>query len=278
MPLSHRIAEAEQAIRQLVPELGELPRPQTAIILGSGLGVLAERIKADASIAFSELPGFVPATAPGHRGRLVIGSLGGQQVVCTQGRLHGYEGNSPASIVFPLYVMHALGAERLIVTNAAGAINEGFSTGDMMLISDHINFTGDSPLVLDADTDVPLSGFDMTWVYTEALRELAKEAASDLGLELREGVYLGLRGPTFETPAEIRAFRRWGADAVGMSTVYEAIVASALGMSVLGLSLMSNMAAGIEAKRLTVEDVQEAAEQCEQSFCELLEGIMRRLP
>jgi purine-nucleoside phosphorylase len=212
---------------------------------------------------------------------LVIGQLAGQQVVCMQGRLHGYEGNTPEQSVFPLYVMQALGARRLIVTNASGAINEGYQVGDVMLVSDHINLTGLTPLTLNADSDLGMPHFDMTYAYTPALRALAKRVAEQIGFgagslpTLREGVYLGVRGPSFETPAEIRAFRVWGADAVGMSTVHEVLVASSLKMEVLGLSLIANMAAGIKDQELTTDEVMDIGQRQSAAFSRLVEEIVQ---
>jgi purine-nucleoside phosphorylase len=260
----------------------ELPIPTTALILGSGLGGLAAKIEPILSFKFAEIPHFPQSTAPSHAGRMIIGKLAGQLVICSQGRLHTYEGNTPEQTVFPLRLMHALGAKRLVVTNAAGAINESYRIGDIMLISDQINFTGTSPLTFDAQTDAGELKFDMTYAYTPALRELAKSAAETNGIAssgctLREGVYLGLRGPSFETPAEIRAFRVLGADAVGMSTVHEVIFASALGMEILGLSLMTNMAAGIEDKTLSTEEVTDVGEKRAELFTALVERILSEL-
>jgi purine-nucleoside phosphorylase len=241
---------------------------------------VAERIEPQLIVPYSEIPHCNPATAPFHAGRLIFGRLAGQQVVCMQGRLHCYEGNTPAQTVFPLYVTHALGARRLIVTNAAGGINEGYRVGDIMLIADHINHTGTSPLTLDADTDVANLDFDMTYAYTPALRVLARRVAETgalSGSTLREGIYLALRGPSFETPAEIRAFRGWGADAVGMSTAHEVIAASALGMEVLGLSLITNMAAGIKDQPLTVSEVADAGRQHATVFSTYIEAILGAL-
>jgi purine-nucleoside phosphorylase len=175
-----------------------------------------------------------------------------------QGRLHAYEGNTPEEVVFPLRVMARLGAKTLVITNAAGGINESFDAGDLMLITDHINFTGANPLTLNAEQGLDMFP-DMTHAYTPALRKKALSAAEACGLKLRQGVYIGLRGPNFETPAEIRAFRIWGADAVGMSTVFEVLTAASLGMNILGLSLITNMAAGILDQPITGEEVLEAS-------------------
>jgi purine-nucleoside phosphorylase len=245
-------SRVDQAVAVVKPQLSVSPR--IALILGSGLGGLADHIETHASIAYEDIPHFKQSGAPGHVGRLVFGELAGQQVVCMRGRLHGYEGHSSEDVVFPLRVMHALGASTLIVTNAAGGINTSFEVGDVMLITDHINLTGINPLTLGNEQGLHVFT-DMSYAYTPALREEAFARAKECAIELRQGVYLGVRGPSFETPAEIRAFRAWGADAVGMSTVFETIVAAALGMDVLGLSLITNMAAGVLDQPITGEEV-----------------------
>ncbi|MDR2586799.1 MAG: purine-nucleoside phosphorylase [Coriobacteriales bacterium] len=267
MSLNSRIAQARAVIQ---PRL-ETP-PQVALICGSGLGGLAEHIDAPVTINYEEIPHFKTVGAPGHKGRLVFGTFAGQQVVAMQGRLHGYEGNTAEEVVFPLRVMHALGARTLIVTNAAGGINTDFEVGDVMLIIDHINFTGMNPLTIGAEQE--LYRFpDMSHAYTSELRHKALAAAETCGMALRQGVYIGVRGPSFETPAEIRAFRVWGADAVGMSTVFEAITAASLGMEVLGLSLITNMAAGIFDAPLAGGEVLEVSEAISQK----LECFMAKL-
>jgi purine-nucleoside phosphorylase len=269
MSQKNRVA---QAVATIEPHLSAQPR--IALILGSGLGGLAERIDIQFSIDYRSIPYFKESGAPGHVGRLIFGELAGQQVVCMQGRLHAYEGNSATEIVFPVQVMHALGAQSLIVTNAAGAINTDFEPGDIMLITDHINLTGSHPLTLGDEQDT--SEFtDLTYAYTPALRKKAFAATEACDLTLRQGVYLGVRGPTFETPAEIRAFRVWGADAVGMSTVFEVMAAASLGMQVLGLSLITNMAAGILDQPITGCEVLElskvAARQMEALVLKVLD-------
>jgi purine-nucleoside phosphorylase len=273
MPFNERIEQATAAIR---PHLATMPPPRVALILGSGLGCLAERIDAHASVSYGDIPHFRQSGAPGHAGRLIFGTLAGQQVVCMQGRLHGYEGNSAEDIVFPLRVMHALGARTLVVTNAAGGINTAFGVGDVMLISDHINLTGTNPLTLSAD-EGPHAFVDMSYAYTSALRTAALEAAESCGIVLRQGIYLGVRGPSFETPAEIRAFRAWGADAVGMSTVFEVIVAASLGMEVLGLSLITNMAAGVLDGPITGEEVLETSKVAARTLETLVLETLRML-
>ncbi len=253
MELNERILAAVDYIK---PHLSNTP--DVALVLGSGLGGLAQSINEHTAIYYNDIPHFKAAGAPGHTGRLIFGELSGKQVVVMQGRLHAYEGHSAADIVFPLQVLNALGATTLIITNASGGINEAFDVGDIMLITDHINFTGMHPLTL-SDGTAATDFCDMTYAYTPALQTRALEAAGKCEVKLHRGVYLGLRGPSFETPAEIRAFRVWGADAVGMSTVLEVIAASALRMNVCGLAMISNKAAGILDEPLLGEDVMKAA-------------------
>jgi purine-nucleoside phosphorylase len=250
--------------------------PEVALILGSGLGGLASLINIEASIGYEDIPHVKTSGAPGHAGRLLFGTLAGRRVACMQGRLHNYEGHTPSEIVFPLQLLKTLGAQTLIVTNAAGGVNLSYSVGDIMLISDHINFFGANPLTMNPEQGV--SDFvDMTYAYTPALRSLAFGVGEKLGLKLREGVYLGLRGPNFETPAEIRAFRIWGADAVGMSTVFEVLAAVQMEMRVLGLSLITNMAAGVLDEPLVgdhvIEASQHAAADLQALMLELLPGV-----
>lgn len=231
----------------------------TGIVFGSGLGGLVDMLANPVYIDYSNVPNMVSSTAPLHEGRFVLGSIAGQQVVCMQGRLHAYEGYTAQQIAFPIYVMHALGARELFVTNAAGGINAEFNVGDLMLIEDHINFQFMNACVGEDRSDLHPRFFDMTHAYDPALREEARLAAADIGLELRSGVYIGDLGPSFETPAEIRAFRVLGADAVGMSTVQEVIAANALGLKVLGVSMISNPAAGVLDEPLSMDDVTKAA-------------------
>ena len=275
MALKENIAQATEFIR---PQLAHMP--DIVLVLGSGLSTLAQRINVQAAFTYSDIPHVKTTHAPGHAGRLLFGELFGRQVVVMQGRLHAYEGHSAADIVFPLQVVQALGARTLIITNAAGGINASFAVGDIMLVNDHINFTGMHPLTLSPDAGA--GGFvDMTYAYTPALQKQALEAADACGLTLQQGVYLGLRGPSFETPAEIRAFRIWGADAVGMSTVLEVIAACALKMNVCGLSLISNMAAGMLEQPLSGDDVLEAsniaAEHMERLIGTLLKDYAREM-
>ena len=244
------VQEAAEYVRA---RIGETPR--IGLILGSGLGGIAEVIEDKHVIPYGEIPHFVCSTAPGHKGQFVAGRFGGKPVICMQGRLHFYEGHALSDIIFPVRVMKQLGVTSLIVTNAAGGINTSFQVGDLMLIEDHINFMGTNPLIGPNDASFGPRFCDMTYTYTPALRQAAQEAAQSLGLTLQKGVYLGCTGPSYETPAEIRAFRTLGADAVGMSTVPEVIAASHCGLQVLAFSLITNMAACILDQPLTEEEV-----------------------
>ena len=214
--------------------------PRVAVVLGSGLGSFAERVEQPVAIAYQDIPHFPRPTVEGHSGRLLVGSVAGTPVAVMQGRVHAYEGYSPEEVTFPIRVLGRLGITTLIVTNAAGGIRLDLKQGQLVLISDHINFSGRNPVSGPNDERLGPRFFDMTDAYSKRLRLLAHAAA-----ELEEGVYLSLSGPSFETPAEIRAFRGWGADMVGMSTVQEVIVARHMGIEVLGISCVTNMAAGI---------------------------------
>jgi len=236
-------------------------KPQIGIILGSGLGGIAEKIEGKTEIPYREIPHFACSTAPGHKGQLVSGSLAGVDVICMQGRLHFYEGHPMQDIAFPIRVMKLLGIETLVVTNAAGGVNLSFNVGDIMLIEDHINFQGTNPLIGENSSEFGPRFCDMTYTYTPELREIAAAAAEKLGIKLQKGVYLACTGPSYETPAEIRAFRILGADAVGMSTVPEVIIASHAGLKVLAFSLITNMAAGVLDQKLTEEEVIEIGQR-----------------
>ena len=266
------IQQAAQLVRQRLPQA-----PSVGIVLGSGLGGLADQVQNPVYIPYSEIPGFAVSTAPGHAGRFVAGMLAGKYVLCMQGRLHSYEGHSMQSIVFPIRVMAALGIETLVVTNAAGGVNTGFSIGDLMLIEDHINFMGANPLTGPNLDELGPRFCDMTFAYDPALRQLAQQVAQQQGVTLQQGVYLGYMGPSYETPAEIRAFRTLGADAVGMSTVPEVIAANHCGLKVLAMSLITNMAAGIEKKKLSGDEVIEIANQRAKELQTLVSGIIQQL-
>lgn len=249
-------------------------RPRIAIVLGSGLGALAERVEDAFAVPYSEIPHFPRSTAPGHAGKLVIGGLEGQPVVAFAGRAHLYEGYSASDVVFGVRLARQLGAEALIVTNAAGGVRASFTPGTLMLISDHINLTGANPLTGPNDSRLGRRFPDMSEAYDAQLRRLAREVARRRQMIMPEGVYLGLLGPNYETPAEIRMARMLGADAVGMSTVLEAIAANHAGLRVLGISCITNMAAGMLPQKLSEEEVIETADQVHEAFAALIRGIV----
>lgn len=228
---------------------------EIGIILGSGLGSLGDEITDPQYVDYKDIEGFPVSTAPGHKGRFIFGKLNGKNVMCMQGRLHLYEGHPVESVILPIRVMKNMGVKYLFVTNAAGGINESFDVGDIMLITDHINFTGKNCLVGKNNDKYGVRFPDMSFAYSPALREIALKTAEKMNIKLKQGVYIGCSGPSYETPAEIRAFRVLGADTVGMSTVQEVIVANHCGMEVLGFSLVSNKAAGLSGERLTEEEV-----------------------
>lgn len=266
--------EASQKV--LLEKLGTL-KPEIGIILGSGLGPLADHIQDALYIPFEEVPYMKTATASSHVGRFVCGTLSGKNVVAMQGRLHGYEGNEAWEVAYPVWLMHLLGVKILITTNAAGAINESYQVGDFCLMQDHINLTGRNPIV-GTDPDGLAPRFvPMKDAYDPALRQIAKVVADDLSISIQEGIYLGLLGPSFETPAEIRAFRVLGADTVAMSVVEEVIAARHVGIKVLGISLVSNMACGIEGASPCDDEVLDVAKSKEADFVALIKGVVSRL-
>ncbi len=252
-------------------------RPEVGLILGSGLGPLAERIEEPAFLPFADVPHMQESTATSHVGRFVSGRLGGKPVLAMQGRLHGYEGNSAQQVAFPVWLMHELGVGTLVTTNAAGAINESYQVGDFCLMTDHINFTGRNPVVGTDPDGIAFRFFSMLDAYDPRLRAIANEVAAERGIPVQNGVYLGLLGPSFETPAEIRAFRAWGADTVAMSVCEEVIAARHVGMAVCGISLVSNMACGVEGASPNDVEVLEVAARREGDFCALVSGLVERL-
>lgn len=250
-------------------------QPKIGLILGSGLGVLANEIQEAQVIPYDDIPHFPVSTVEGHAGQLVIGKLESQPVVAMQGRFHFYEGYGMKEVTFPIRVMREMGVETLIVTNASGGINESFHAGDLMLIRDHINFTFTNPLIGSNHPEWGVRFPDMSQAYDPAYRQLAYRVAEAHDVKLEEGVYVGFTGPTYETPAEIRMCRRLGADAVGMSTVPEVIVARHAGIRVLGISCITNMAAGILPQPLSHDEVMETAEQAKPKFIRLVKGIVK---
>jgi purine-nucleoside phosphorylase len=265
--------ESADALRQ---RLGDFV-PQVLLILGSGLGALGDEVEDPIVVPYGEVPHLKRSTAPDHKGQFVFGRLAGQDVAVMQGRLHTYEGWSFADVSYPVRVLRLLGAETLIVTNAAGAVNTSFSAGDIMLITDHIKFFGVSPLCGPNIDEFGPRFPDVSAVYTPALRETARQAARDLDIPLREGVYMYFPGPQFETPAEVRAARLLGADAVGMSTVPEAIVAAHCGMKVLGFTLCTNMAAGVLDQPLSGDEVIAAGQAAGPKFVALVKACLGKV-
>ena len=248
--------------------------PKVAIILGSGLGPFAYHVEHSISLPFTEIPHFPKPSVVGHSGLMVIGTLHGTPIVVMQGRVHYYEGYPASEVVFPIRVLKQLGIEKLIVTNAAGGIREGLQRGQLVLISNHINLTGTNPLIGKNDSKFGERFFDMTEPYSERLRKLAKTVAKKEGFNLEQGVYLAVSGPSFETAAEIRAFRILGADLVGMSTVHEVIVARHMKIEVLGLSCVTNLAAGIQGKPLDHYEVLETGIHVQQRFAEFMTSLI----
>lgn len=251
--------------------------PAVGLILGSGLGVLADEIEQPITVRYQDIPGFPVSTVAGHKGQFVFGKLEGLPVVAMQGRFHFYEGYSLAEVTLPVRVMKKLGVRTLIVTNASGGVNTSFEPGDLMLIRDHINWLGSNPLIGPNDETFGVRFPDMSKAYSDRLIETAKVAARQLDLSLQEGTYLATSGPTYETPAEVRMMRKLGADAVGMSTVPEVIAARHADIEVLGISCISNMAAGILDTPLAHSEVIEMTERIREDFLKLVQKILAEL-
>lgn len=252
---------------------------RVGVVLGSGLGRVADRVFDDggAAVEYGEIPHFPTSAIEGHRGRLVFGHTGGVPVLLMQGRVHRYEGWSAAEVAFPTKVLLALGVERLLLTNAAGGIGDGMKPGDLMLISDHLNLTGDSPLMGPNDDRLGTRFPDMSDPYASSLREIARAVAKEQALPVVEGVYAGVLGPTYETPAEIRMLRTLGASAVGMSTVYECVAANHGGAKVLGISCITNLAAGMSDHPLSHDEVKETADRVAKVFSDLVLALIPKL-
>jgi purine-nucleoside phosphorylase len=263
--------KAAAAIRKRAPT----QQPKVGIILGSGLGGLSKSIADAVRIPFADIPGFPNATIAGHEGAVIVGSLGGREVVALSGRFHMYEGHPAALAAFPVRVFHALGALELFVSNAAGGISPKLAVGDLMMISDHLNLMGANPLVGEAQ-DGEIRFPDMTDAYNPGLRWVLRTTAEKLGITLREGIYAGLLGPSYETPSEVKMLRLLGADAVGMSTVPEVIVARALGMRVAGVSCITNAAAGVTGSALSHAEVLETTNRVSASFESLVTEFLAR--
>ena len=267
-----RAEEAAAAIRERIAII-----PRVAVVLGSGLGSFADRVEQAVAIPYSDIPHFPRPTVEGHSGRLVVGTVAGTPVAVMQGRVHAYEGYGPEDVTFPTRVLGRLGIHTLVVTNAAGGVRLDLQQGQLVLLCDHINLTGRNPVVGPNDERLGQLFFDMTEAYGRRLRLLAHAAAARHGITLPEGVYLSLSGPSFETPAEIRAFRSWGADLVGMSTVQEVIVARHMGIEVLGISCVTNMAAGILDQPINHLEVMETSARAQAHLTTLLVELLPRL-
>lgn len=272
MMLHTKVQESAAYLRDSLPQ-----SPRIGIVLGSGLADIADQIEDAACIPYPSVPYMAASTAPGHRGCFICGNLGGNYVICMQGRLHPYEGHSARDIAFPIQVMAALGVDTLIITNATGGINESYRPGDLVLIADHINLTGDNPLIGPPDETVGPRFSDMVGAYTPELRDKAQAVAGRLGIELKEGVYIGVKGPSFETPAEIRAFRVLGADVVGMSSVFEVIAAVNCGMKVLGISLVTNMGAGMSEVAITSDEIDAIGQRRAVQICSLVRELLHEI-
>ena len=274
--MSYTFAQYQESADFIRAKLGGFT-PKVAMILGSGLGFLGDVVEDPIRVSYHDIPHFKASTAPGHKGQLVFGTLRGQKVAVMQGRMHHYEGYSYEEVSYAVRVLSLLGCTQLIVTNAAGCVNTEWKAGDLMLITDHIKIFMESPLRGPNVAQFGVRFPDASKLYTPALRQVARDAASALNIPLREGVYMFFPGPQYETPAEVRFARIAGADAVGMSTAPEVITAGHCGMNVLGFTLLSNMAAGILDQPLTEEEVLEAAEACKDKFSRLVLACLKKL-
>jgi purine-nucleoside phosphorylase len=268
--MDQRLEETRVFIQSRFPE-----RPDIAIVLGSGLSVLAGLIEGATTIPYREIPHFVQPTVSGHAGELICGVLEKRRVICMSGRFHFYEGHSLDVITYPIKVFKLLGVTTLILTNAVGGVNSSFAPGDFMIINDHINMMGVNPLVGVNNDQLGPRFPDMSEVYSRRLIGVARKAARAMSLDIREGVYVALTGPSYETPAEIRMIRTLGGDAVGMSTVPEAIVARHMGLETLAISCVTNAAAGIEERPLSHDEVTATASRVKEKFCELVSNIIK---
>lgn len=270
--LLQKMEEAKGYIQSL-----QTIKPTIGLILGSGLGELADEIQDAVRVPYESIPHFPVSTVEGHAGQLVIGRLQGQAVIAMQGRFHYYEGYSMQEVTFPVRVMKALGVEHLIVTNACGGMNPGFEPGDLMLIQDHLNMTGANPLIGENEAELGPRFPDMSRAYTPELLGLVEETAKSLDIRVKKGVYAGITGPTYMTPAELKMLRLVGGDAVGMSTVPEVIVASHMKMKVIGISCVTDMAIGEHLEPLSHEQVIEVANRTKPKFISLVKEIVTRL-
>lgn len=267
-----RIEKALHHIRSRVDFI-----PEVLVVLGSGLGSMAEEVENPVVIPYGEIEGFLVSNVEGHKGQFVFGTYQGRRVVMMQGRFHYYEGHSMREITLPVFVMKQLGVEKMIVTNAAGGVNTDFAPGDLMLITDHINFSGNNPLMGENLKEFGPRFPDMSRAYDRSLLELGERIAKEEGIRYQKGVYALYTGPSYETPAEIRAFRLLGADAIGMSTIPEVIVANYAGMKVFGVSCITNMASGILDQPLNHAEVMEVSARVRQSFTTLISRVLKEM-
>ena len=274
--MNYTFAQYQESADYIRSQIGGFA-PKVAMILGSGLGYMGDIVENPIAVPYQNIPHFKVSTAPGHKGQLVFGTLEGQKVAVMQGRMHHYEGYSYEEVSYAVRVLRLLGCDTLIVTNAAGCVNLDWKAGDLMLIADHIKFFMESPLRGENLPEFGVRYPDASHLYTPALREMARQTARELGIGLREGVYMYFPGLQFETPDEVRAARVLGADAVGMSTVPEAIAAAHCGYEILGVTLCANMAAGVLPQPLSGEEVNEMAEQSAPHFSSLILGCLERL-
>lgn len=270
MGLEDDLTRAAQFVarRLLASDTEQISRPVLGLVLGSGLGNFAEQLEQAASVAYREIPAMPVASVSGHAGQLWVGKLAGQNVVCLQGRVHSYEGHSPERVTFGVRLLAQLGVETVLLTNAAGGFGQGLAPGDLMLITDHLNLTGQNPLVGALRSGPRFC--DMTRTYDPLLGKLAEQAAAELELPLKRGIYAGVLGPSYETPAEVRMLERLGAHAVGMSTVLEAIALRQRGVRLAAISLISNLAAGLSERELSHDEVKATAAQAEADFGALM--------
>jgi purine-nucleoside phosphorylase len=267
------ITEAADFIRA---KLGDF-QPEIALTLGSGMGIIADEVENPVRIPYADIPHYPVSTVKGHAGRLVAGTLNGKKVLVMQGRVHFYEGHPVSTLGFPVRVFHQLGIEKLILTNAAGAVNQALNVGDLMIITDHINFTFTNPLIGPNEEDLGPRFPDNARTYSPRLIEVARKTGEKLGIKTKEGVYQFMTGPSYETPAEVQMSRMIGADAVGMSTFPEALTANHCGMEVLGISFIANLAAGLSPTQLSHAEVMETSEMVRDKVITLIKGIVERI-
>ena len=272
-----RAESAAMVIRMQLSQKPQLGTPEIAVVLGSGLGAFAEELQDSVIIPYSDIPNFPRSTAVGHAGRLVVGKIGDLTVAAMQGRVHQYEGYSSREAAFPVRVLGRVGVKSMVLTNAAGGINSAYGQGALVVLSDHINLQGSNPLNGPNDERFGPRFPDMSEAYRRSYRRLAQDVARDLGIDLKEGVYAALSGPSYETPAEIRYLRTIGADLVGMSTVPEVIVARHMGINVLAISCVTNMAAGMAEGEINHEEVLEIGLRVRETFLALLSAVLPKI-